>query len=111
MVLAEQQNIEKANMLRQLREREQQQSVARKIRYLQGKLYRSSTTMVTSYDSEGNLFDITDKIKVEQAIMQSNEAKFKQSHHRPFFQLPLKREFGFKGLTSQTNRVLAGVYE
>jgi len=110
-VLAEQQNIEKANMLRQLREREHQRSVARKIRYLQGKLSRSSTTMVTSYDSEGNLFDITDKIKVEQAIMQSNEAKFKQSHHRPFFQLPLKREFGFKGLTSQTNRVLAGVYE
>ena len=29
----------------------------------------------------------------------------------PFFHDPLKRDFGFKGLTPQASRVMAGVYE
>jgi len=106
--LTEEQNITKSNMLRQLREREHQRSVSRKIRYLQGKLAKRGTTMVTIESPEGGCKDITDKSEIEEAIMNSNEAKFRQSHHRPFFHDPLKRDFGFKGLTPQASRVLAG---
>jgi hypothetical protein len=67
--------------------------------------------MATIKLPEGGCKDITDKSEIEEAIMNSNEAKFRQSHHRPFFHDPLKREFGFKGLTPQASRVLAGVYE
>ncbi|MFN9979429.1 MAG: hypothetical protein ACK53Y_05925, partial [bacterium] len=83
----------------------------RKIRSLQGKLNRNSTTMVTIEATDGSLQDITDKVLMEQAIMDSNAEKFRQSHHRPFYKDPLKRDFGFKGLTPASGRVLAGVYE
>jgi hypothetical protein len=109
-VFAEQQDLGRANMLRQLKERENQRSVARKIRYLQGKFSKGSTTMVTVDTPEG-LQDITDKELVEQAIMESNSAKYQQSHHRPFYKDPLRREFGFKGLTPQSSAVLAGVHD
>jgi len=109
--LAENNEMDKASTLWQLREREHQRSVARKIRVLQGKLSKSSTTMVTVESPEGGLKDITDKIKVEGAIMESNAAKFRQSHHQPFFHDPLKWDFGFKGLTPQAKQVLSGIYE
>ncbi len=83
LVLAEQQELGKATMLCQLKEREHQRSVTRKIRFLQGKLFKGSITMVTVDTPEG-LQDITDKELMEQAIMNSNSAKFQQSHHRPF---------------------------
>ncbi len=83
LVLAEQQELGKATMLCQLKEREHQRSVARNIRFLQWKLSKGSTTMVTVDTPEG-LQDITDKELMEQAIMNSNSAKFQQSHHRPF---------------------------
>jgi hypothetical protein len=86
--LAEVQNINKSNMLRQLRKREHQRAVARKIRYLQGKAAKVSTTVVTIESPEGGCKDITDKSEIEEAIMKSNEAKFRQSHHRPFFSRP-----------------------
>ena len=74
--LAENNEMDKASTLWQLREREHQRSVARKIRFLQGKLSKSSTTMVTVESPEGGLKDITDKITMEGAIMESNAAKF-----------------------------------
>jgi len=109
--LADQQDTSKVNMIHQLKEREHQRAVARKIRYLQGKLNRNSTTMVTIEATDGSLQDITDKVLMEQAIMDSNAEKFRQSHHRPFYKDPLKRDFGFKDLTPASGRVLAGVYE
>jgi hypothetical protein len=45
--IAEDNNMDKAVMLQQLRTRESQRSVARKIRFLQGKVGTGGTTMVT----------------------------------------------------------------
>jgi len=98
-------------MLKALREREKQRQTARKIRYLQGKLRSGSTTMVSTTDSEGNKVDITDQEGIEKAILKCNEAKFRQSTHTPFYKNPLKDDFGFKGLTSQAQAALAGLYE
>jgi len=51
--LAAQGKIKKEKMLKALREREQQRSTARKIRYLRGKIRTGSTTMVSIIDSDG----------------------------------------------------------
>ncbi len=99
----------KEKMLKALREREQQRQTARKIRYLQGKLRVSSTTMVTTIDPSGNKVDITDQEGIEQATLKSNEEKFRQSSHTPFYQPPLKDDFGFKGLTTNAQAALAGL--
>jgi len=53
--------------------------------------------MVTIESPEGGCKDITDKSEIEEAIMKNNEAKFRQSHHRPFFHDPLNEISAFKG--------------
>jgi hypothetical protein len=94
--IAAQGNQKKATVLRCIREREKQRNTAHKIRYLRGKVNTGSTTMVTVHDEAGNRFDLTSKEDIEQAIMKSNEEKYRQSSHTPFYQFPLVNEFGFK---------------
>lgn len=73
--LAEQNNSSKANQLKQLRTREHQQSVARKLKFLRGKGSIGGTTMVTEADGDVGYIDITDREAMEKAIMNSNEKK------------------------------------
>lgn len=54
--------------------------------------------------------DITDKQAMEQAIMDSNEQKFKQSHRRPFYKEPLSTIFGFNGTTQAPAAIFADVF-
>jgi len=100
----------KKNLL-QLGERETQQSVARKIRYLRGKGSLGSTSLVTEENSNGSITEHTSKASIERAILQNNLSKFKQSHHRPFYKHPLVRDFQFKGTTMAASAVLAGSYD
>jgi len=79
-------NVTQEKALKALRDREAQRHKARKIRYLRGKIHTGSTIMVTTVDDEGSRF-------------------------APFYLSPLKEEFGFKGLTSVSQAVLAGLYE
>lgn len=111
MALAEQGNVTKEKMLKALRDREQQRSTARKIRYIQGKIRTGSTTMVSVTDSEGNRQDITERIDIERAIRKINHQKFTQSANTPFYLPPLSTEFRFKGMTSATHATLAGLYD
>jgi len=109
--LAEQENVEKEKTLKALREREQQRTTARKIRFLQGKIRTGSTTLVSFTDVNGQKHELMEKIEIERAILDSNKKKFSQSTHTPFYQTPLKEEFGFKGLTQASQATLAGVYD
>ncbi len=67
--------------------------------------------MVTIVDPEGKRTEIMDQKEMEQAILASNHQKFRQSSGTPFYLLPLKQEFGFKGLTAAAQATLAGIYE
>jgi hypothetical protein len=109
--LANDQNMDKHKMLLQLRQRETQRSVARKNRYLRGKLSNGSTTMVTVENTNGSISEFVKKQDIEQANLRTNHNKFCQSHHKPFYQFPLANDFRFKGTTMAANSVLAGVYE
>ena len=59
--LAEQENVEKEKTLKALREREQQRTTARKIRFLQGKIRTGSTTLVSFTDVNGQKHELTEK--------------------------------------------------
>ena len=109
--LADQGNVSQEKMLKALREREQQRVTTRKVRFIQGKIRTGSTTMVTVTDADGKKIDITDQQEIERAILDSNHRKFTQSSTTPFYQTPLKEEFGLKGITSATQATLAGLYE
>jgi len=109
--IAAKRNASQEKVLKSLREREKQRSVAKKIRYLRGKTTIGSTTMVTITDASGNKIEITNQTEMEQAILDNNYKKFLQSSHTPFYRSPLKERFGFKGLTSSSQAVLAGLYD
>jgi len=66
--------------------------------------------MVTTQDAQGNKVELTNQKEMEKAILESNHKKFLQSTHTPSYQSPLKEEFGFKGLTTASQAVLAGIY-
>jgi len=109
--LAQKGDTTKDRVLKALRDREAQRASARKIRFLQGKIRTGSTTMITTTDSDGNKIDIMDQIDLEKAILDNNMHKFSQSAHTPFYQPPLRDEFGFKGITSTAQAALAGLNE
>jgi hypothetical protein len=96
-------------VIRSLRERERQRDQARKLRYIRGKIRSGATTIVT-IEENGQTKDLTNKREIENAILLSNKEKLSQSSHTPFYQHPLKEEFGFKGLTQAAQAALAGVY-
>jgi len=108
--MAEQHSHKEKN-IRKLLHTEGQRRIARKIRFLRGKLSRNSTTMVTTETPTGKLQEITDKREMEHTIMKNNEQKFRQSYNTPFYCQPLLSEFGVKGITQASAAVLAGVYE
>jgi hypothetical protein len=98
-------------MLQPLQERETQRRTARKIRFLSGKINTGNTTMVMVEVEPGVFEDIADKEGIEQVIMESNYHKLRQSLHMLLYQLPLSRDFVYKGTSQATAAVLAGVYE
>jgi hypothetical protein len=102
---------DKAKIVKELRAQEQQHNTAKKIKHIQGKLSRGSTTMVSVPNGPNAWVDVTCKEAIEQAILCNNEAKFKQSFHTPFYQPPLVHDFGFKGLSPFATMVLAGCYD
>jgi hypothetical protein len=107
--IAEMGNTTKEKVLKVLHHREKRAS-ARKIRILRCKLSSGSTTMVMIQSSDGSCKDLTGKNEIETAIMENNQQKYQQSFHTPFFQSPLREEFGFKG-SMACQAVLGGVYE
>jgi hypothetical protein len=70
-----------------------------------------STTLVSVKDNNRAITGLTNKIDIEQAIIQNNEDKYKQSFHTPLFNFPLVSLFGFKGLTPASQQVTAGTFK
>jgi hypothetical protein len=66
-------NLKKETIIKQLPAREAQRNSARKIKYLRGRLTRTSTTLVTVTLPDGTTKDITDKKDMERAIISSNK--------------------------------------
>jgi len=67
--------------------------------------------MVTIQNPDGSRKDVTDRLEIEQAILRNNYDKFSQSFHTPFYCSPLEEVFGFQGLSTAAQAVLAGVYD
>jgi hypothetical protein len=67
--------------------------------------------MVTIQNPDGSRKDVTNRLEIEQAILRNNYDKFSQSFHTLFYCSPLKEAFGFQGLSTAAQAVLAGVYD
>jgi hypothetical protein len=104
--ISSQGNLKKANIIKQLRLREQQRSTARKIKYIRGRLSRQSTTMVTIKQQDRSTIELLNRKEMEKAIVKSNKNKFLQSFGTDFYKHPYNKLFGYQGLTRSSQRVL-----
>jgi hypothetical protein len=64
--------------------------------------------MVMVENDDGSVMDFTTKPAIEAVILESNKAKFQQSH-RPFYCHPLSTDFRLKGTSMDAASLLAGV--
>ncbi len=103
-------NQKKESIIKQLRLREQQRSTAKKIKFLRGKLNKTSTTMITVKLPDGTSEDITDKHNMEKQIIANNKRKFQTSFSTPFYNYPYNKLFGYKGLIRASQEVLDGTF-
>jgi hypothetical protein len=99
-------NTKKVSILKQLQSREAERSTARKIKFLREKLSRTSTYMVSVTLPDGTMADLTEKKKMEKAIITSNKKKFQQSFGTPFYNNPYNKMFGYLGLTHFAKKAL-----
>ena len=99
-----------ASNLKQLRLREQQRSLFRRLKRLKGD-NNLSTTFVTVHDEDGHPRDIVDRETMENTIIPTNREKFHQCENScPFLQDPLLQDFGFHGEKEGYNRFLNNEY-
>jgi hypothetical protein len=95
--------------LKQLRTIEQQKTVARNIKRMQGKLQRNATTQIFVTDATGRR-TVTKKEDIEAACITENIARFTQSEDTPPMTEPLISELGYLADTDAAEAVLAGTF-
>lgn len=101
----------KANIIKQLIEREQLRDMYRKLKYINKKANNLSTSYVTVKNENGEKVDITDRKEMEQAITEENRQKYHQIENTcPFINEPLREQFGDYGIGPETDNVLQGTY-
>ena len=71
-----------------------------------------NTTSVIKTLSSGNTLEITEKVAMENAIIEENKEKYHQSENScPFLNEPLRTAFGEYGETNATEEVLGGYFD
>ena len=108
--MAEEKNTEMEKILKQLATHERQRTSARRIKAILGKLHGGSITKVDIEKEDGSIEEITTKEGIEEACMQENEYKYRQTQQSPFMQEPLLSDIGYLGTTDACNDILAGSY-
>ena len=100
----------KAQIIRDLKQREEQRTTFRKLKIINPKHAENlSTTSVVLTLPSGERKEITGKVEMVKAIIAENLQKYHQSEDScPFLQQPLRMHFGAYGETQETERVLQG---
>jgi hypothetical protein len=96
--------------LQQLRTIEQQRTVARNIKRMQGKLQRNATTQVCISNEQGRR-TVTSKEDIEDACIEENISRFSQSNNTPLMQEPLLSLIGYLANTQAAEDILQGTFE
>ena len=102
-------DLERSTVIRQLKSHEETRHTHRQIRNSTKDFDGAPYHM--ELKNETGTYISTDKVEIEQALMQEYEAKYHLAESSPFLKAPLLHDFGQLGLTPNTDRVLNGIYE
>lgn len=105
---AEEHNLTAAKMYGIMIQREAARSSFRKVRYVLGKMKGGSITKVDVI-KDGSRVSLVSKIAIEEACMQENELKYRQTEQTPCMREPLRSLLGI-GTTPSCDRILAGTF-
>ena len=108
--MAEEKNTEVEKILKQLNTHERQRTSARRIKATLGKLHGGSITKVDIEHGDGSIEEITTKEGIEEACMNENENKYRQTQMSPFMKEPLLSDIGYLGNTKACEDILRGRY-
>jgi exonuclease III len=107
----EEDNIPAATHVRNLIRQENTRSLFRRIRYLEKKMTNLSTSRITVTSSNGQEQEITQRERMEDHIMRSNEKKFHQTEgHSQLQKGQLLKDIGTMGTGPKVQMILEGTY-
>lgn len=101
----------KEKVLKQIKVHEQQRIDARRIKAIRGDTRRSGLTMVDVPQADGTWKTVTDKVGIEKACLEENEARFNQARNTPFMVPPLYDDIGPFGTGPRAQEILDGTYQ
>ena len=103
----------KSQIIKDIKQREEQRGMFRKLRSLNAKYTENmSTTSVVVTNPDGTVSELTNKDEMVQAIIKENISKYHQCEDTcPFLTNPLRDSFGAFGETEATEQVLAGTFQ
>ena len=96
--------------VKQLKTIEQQRTVARNIKRMQGKLSRTATTKIYVNTPQGRQIK-TSKDAIEDACITENLQRFSQSNNTPPMTEPLLTDLGYLADTPEAQMILDGTYQ
>ena len=101
---------DKDNIYKQLIQRERQRESARKIKATLGKINSGGVTKVEIQLTNGTITEMTTKVGIENACMNENESKFRQTQNTPCMVEPMRSELGYDSNTKAGLEILQGIY-
>jgi hypothetical protein len=104
-------NLEAAQVYRDLISREKQRENARLIRAVNDSAGRRGVTSVKAVRHDGTVFEVFDKLSIEQECMLENQRRFQQACSTPTFVSPLYEQLGNLGFGPAAEHILNGSYQ
>ena len=102
----------KAKIIEGMIKLEEQRKMYRKLKPLSRKFSENLSTTSVILTNNGITHELTEKVQMEQAIIDENRKKYHQCETAcPFMSEPLLSEFGAFGENTATERVLKGTYK
>ena len=106
--LAEEKELDKATVIKQLKHREEQRTSGRIIRHTLKKL-KGGAVMKIEVNQNGQIVELTKRQEVEQACIDEHDAKFSQTNNTPPMQPPLSTLLGPLANTEFSDDILMGM--
>jgi hypothetical protein len=109
--LATDNDLEPANIYKQLITREAQRTTARKIKSVLRRVQGNGVTKVSLLNDRGEWVETTGKLDIEKGCAKENATKFRQTENTPCMNGQLAEDLGFLGNTPSADAILEGRYQ
>ena len=109
--VGKQSDVKKSTVYKQILHREEQRETSRRIKFILGKNVKGGIKRVEVINADGETVELLSKSEIEQACLQENERKYRQTESTPCMLNPLRTLLGSFGNTEYCSSILDGSFE